>query len=172
MKLLTTIFRHTDLNLQGKTFSREAVRGIIFREDKLLMIYSPVNRDYKFPGGGVDEGESHHETLRREILEESGATMTEITGEFGKIIEYANEAVEEGYETFMQTSYYYLCEIGGRMGTLSLDDYEEDLGFQPLWVDVNTALDTNRNVLEESTPAPRWTRREVLVLEMLKRKKR
>jgi len=172
MKLLTTIYRQKNINLQGKTFRREAVRGIIFREDKLLMIYSPVNGDYKFPGGGVDIGEAHHETLGREILEESGATITEITGEFGKIIEYAHETAEEGYETFKQTSYYYICKIEGRTGTLSLDDYEEDLGFQPLWVDVNTALETNRNVLVESIPAPRWTRREGFVLEMLKRKKR
>ena len=120
----------------------------------------------------MDIGEAHHETLGREILEESGATITEITGEFGKIIEYAHETAEEGYETFKQTSYYYICKIEGRTGTLSLDDYEEDLGFQPLWVDVNTALETNRNVLVESIPAPRWTRREVFVLEMLKRKKR
>ena len=113
MKLLTTIFRQENINLQGKTFLREAVRGIIFREGKLLMIYSPVNGDYKFPGGGVDAGESHHEALRREISEECGATMTKVTGELGKVLEYAINSKED-YETYKQTSYYYFCEINSR----------------------------------------------------------
>ena len=62
------------------------------------MIYSPVNGDYKFPGGGIEPNEPHIETLRREIREESGATLTQITGEFGKTIEYAN-AFDPGFET-------------------------------------------------------------------------
>lgn len=168
MKLLTTIFRQENINLQGKTFFREAVRGIIFCEGKLLMIYSPVNGDYKFPGGGVDVGESHHEALRREISEECGTTMAQVTGELGKVLEYAID-IKEDYETFKMNSYYYFCEINGDLGMQKLDDYEEELGFCPLWVDVPTALETNKKVLAESNPAPWWIRREVFVLEMLGR---
>ena len=108
MKLLKTIYRYKKINIKGKTFLREAVRGIIFREGKLLMIYSPVNGDYKFPGGGVDADESYHEALHREINEEAGATVIAITGEFGKMLEYSN-AIEEDYETFKMYSYYYFC---------------------------------------------------------------
>ena len=56
MKLLATIFRDKNVNPQGKTIHREAVRGIIFCDGKLLMVYSSVNGDYIFPGGGVDVG--------------------------------------------------------------------------------------------------------------------
>lgn len=49
---------------------REAVRGIIKHENKLLMVYSSKDGDYKFPGGGVDVGETHEEALVREIREE------------------------------------------------------------------------------------------------------
>ncbi len=166
MKLLKTIYRNENVNIEGKTFYREAVRGVIFREGKILMIYSPVNGDYKFPGGGVDVGESHHEALRREISEECGATLRQVTGELGKVVSYAH-ALEEDLDIFKMTSYYYFCEINGNLGALNLEDYEEELGFRPEWVGVEIALATNKRVLEESNPAPRWTRREIFVLEIL-----
>ena len=156
MKLLKTIYREDNVNLQGKTFLREAVRGIIFSEGKLLMVYSSVNGDYKFPGGGVEAGESHQETLRRELREECGAELAQVIEAFGKTIEYAT-SVTEGFDTYKQTSYYYLCEINGKLGIPDLEDYEEELGFQPEWVDVKTALETNKRVLAESNPAPWWT---------------
>ncbi len=179
MKLLTTIYRHKNVNIEGKTFFREAVRGIIFRNTpprtaagalskELLMIYSPVNGDYKFPGGGIEPSEPHLEALRREIREESGATLTQVTGELGKVLEYAN-AIKPDFDTFKMFSYYYFCEINGEMGTLDLDDYEEELGFRPVWVSIESALETNRKMLSESNPAQRWTRREVYVLEMLQK---
>ena len=185
MKLLTTIYRHENVDIEGKTFFREAVRGIIFRdaittitpgpspingrgasERELLMIYSPINGDYKFPGGGIEAGEPHEEALRREIHEESGATLTQVTGGVGKTIEYAN-AFDDDFDTYKQVSYYYFCEINGEIGNLDLDDYEEELGFRPVWVDIETALETNKRVLAESNPAPRWTEREIFVLKML-----
>ena len=69
MELLGTIYRDKKANPEGKTILREAVRGVIFCEGKLLMVYSTVNGDYKFPGGGVDAGETHLDALRREISE-------------------------------------------------------------------------------------------------------
>ncbi|MCP4141715.1 MAG: NUDIX domain-containing protein [Chloroflexi bacterium] len=163
MKLLATIYRQKDANPEGKTFLREAVRGVIFREGKLLMVYSTVNGDYKFPGGGIDAGETHLEALRRELNEECGATLKEVIGELGKTIEYAH-AIEDKFDTYRQNSYYYFCEINGNLGNLNLEDYEEDLGFRPEWIDVETALEANKNILDKSTPAPRWTKREVFVL--------
>ena len=73
MKLLSTIYRNKGANPEGKTFQREAVRGVIFRDGELLMIYSTVNGDYKFPGGGIEADELHAEALQREIQEECGA---------------------------------------------------------------------------------------------------
>jgi len=163
MKLLSTIYRDKNVNSEGKTFLREAVRGIILREKKLLMIYSTVNGDYKFPGGGIDLGESHHEALRREISEECGAEMRLVTGKFGQIIEYAH-AIEDSFDTYKQNSYYYFCEINGDFGALNLEDYEEELGFLPKWVSVETALRRNKEVLANPNPAPRWTKREIFVL--------
>ncbi len=166
MQLLTTIYRHENVNLEGKTFLREAIRGVIFHAGKLLMIYSPVNGDYKFPGGGVDVGETHREALQRELLEEAGATLKSVTGELGKVIEYAN-ALEPDFETFKMTSYYYFCEISKEMGAQNLDAYEADLGFQPVWVSIAEALETNQALFAQRNPVPHWTKRENFVLTML-----
>lgn len=166
MKLLHTINRQKGIDYEGKTFLREAVRGIALRDEKLLMIYSSINGDYKFLGGGIEAGESHLEALQREISEESGATLSRVTGELGKIIEYG-KSFNESFDTYKQISYYYFCEVEGEIGSLDLDEYEEALGFQPVWVDIETALETNKNILAEAGPSPRWTRREVFVLELL-----
>ena len=92
--------------------------------------------------------------------------LTQVTGELGKIIEYAL-AIEDDFETFKMTSYYYFCEINGELGALNLDNYESELGFRPIWVTVAAALETNKKVLAESNPAPWWMKREVFVLEDL-----
>lgn len=167
MKLLKTFYHDKNINLESKTFYREAVRGIIFRDGKLLMVYSTVNGDYKFPGGGVDVGESHTETLCREIREECGAEVTQVTGELGKIEEYAVDTIKENYETFKMTSYYYFCEISRELGTQKLDDYEEELGYKPEWVDRDMAIEKNKRKLANPSSFSRWMKRETFVLEML-----
>ena len=167
MKLLKTIYHDKNINLEGKTFHREAVRGIIFRDEKLLMVYSPVYGDYKFPGGGMNTRESHLEALRREINEECGAEMTQVTGELGKMEEYAVDVLKEDYETFKMTSYYYFCEIDGELGAQKLDAYEEEVGYQPVWVDIDTAIEKNKRRLAKLSSFSHWTRRETFILEML-----
>lgn len=170
MKLLREIFHQDNLNTEGKTIHREAVRGIIIKEGQLLMIYSPKNGDYKFPGGGVDQGERYEDTLIREIQEECGAMVSRIEREFGSVIEY-NKALDDGYDVFKMTSRYYICHIDrdGGFGEQRLDDYEEALGFRPVWIDVNAAIQTNRAVLNSPhRKAPRWTARDTFVLEQVK----
>jgi len=108
-------------------------------------------------------GESHHEALRREIREECGAEMTLVTGEFGQTTEYAH-AIEDNFDTYKQNSYYYLCEIANEFGGQALEDYEEKLGFRPVWVGAKISLQANKKILTNSNSAPRWTKREIFVL--------
>ena len=154
MKLLTEIFRDPGLNTHGKTDHRAAVRAVTLREGKLLMVYSPVNGDYKFPGGGVDESENHEVALKREIAEECGMNMMRILDSIGCIVEYAIP-MKAGFDVFKMTSSYYLCEVDAAIGTQHLDAYEEDLGFQPAWVDINAAIQTNKAILQSNAKAAR-----------------
>ena len=166
MELLGEIIHDEKLDLSGQTLTRRAVRGIVLRDRELLMIYSPVNGDYKFPGGGVNEGESDDEALVREVREECGPEVDEIGEPYGKMLSY-REAREENFDIFEMTSRYYRCSIHDRaFGEQQLDGYEKELEFQPVWVDIRDAIREKEPVLESSEP-PRWTKRETFVLNHL-----
>ena len=60
---------------KGSVYKRSAARGIAFRDGKLLVIHTDKG-DYKFPGGGVEPGESLEQALGREMLEETGLTTS------------------------------------------------------------------------------------------------
>jgi ADP-ribose pyrophosphatase len=169
MKLLKEIYRKKDLDLDGRVFYREAVRGIVIKDDRILMIYSERDGDYKFPGGGVNEGETFEETLLREVKEESGASVTGIIGEFGKVIEY-DKPQEPGFDLFKMTSYYFLCEVGNEFEGQALDPYEAEAGFIPVWIGIADAIEKNNELMQKSTneEIPRWTPRETYILELVK----
>ena len=169
MKLLAEIFYREGLDISGKTVTRNAVRAIIFDQDKLLMIFSEKNGDYKFPGGGVKQGEDHNTALIREIKEESGAESVIIEKAFGKVIEY-DKPLEKEVDLFKMTSRYFLCSIGSVFGKQQLDPYEQDLGFRACWVPIEEALHTNRALMRKKiSEMPRWVKREIIVLEKLKK---
>lgn len=133
------------------------------------MVYSPVNGDYKFPGGGVEKNENPELALKREVLEECGMNLAHILGDIGSIVEYAIP-MKNGFKVFKMTSSYYLCEVDSVIGTQNLDAYEEDLGFQPIWVDVDTAIQTNKGILKSKMKKPpQWTAREVFMLEYIRK---
>ena len=165
MPWIREIFHQPDLNLNGTFFYREAVRAIVFRKDHLLMVHSRVDGDYKFPGGGLNPGETHVQALKREMAEEAGARLLEVRGEAGRVTEY-DRRVDGRYDLFKMLSVYYICRIDTRLGSTHLDPYEDELGFVPVWISVQDALMANRSVLQAGQP-PRWTQREILVLEIL-----
>lgn len=169
MRLLKTIHRSEGLNLRGRAITRQAVRGIIRRGNALLMIYSTVNGDYKFPGGGVEARETLEVALMREVREESGMQISTIESAFGKVIEY-DRPVETDFDLFKMTSHYFICQVNNGHTPLTLDDYEAELGFTPIWIDIDTALATNRKILKNSgkTTHP-WTQREAFVLAKIKK---
>lgn len=127
------------------------------------MVHSANVGDYKFPGGGVEKGESHEQALARELREECGASLLGVDGELGAVVEY-NHAKEAEYDVFKMTSHYYFCRVGEDFGAQNLDDYERDLGFKPVWVEIDFAVSINRTLLNLTVP-PEWLRREIFVLE-------
>ncbi len=57
---------------------RQAVMAIITREDGAFLIgSSPRDEGYKFPQGGIDEGETPRDCLIRELYEELGVKINE-----------------------------------------------------------------------------------------------
>ena len=64
-----------DYDPDGTKFFRPSVRGIIVRGGKLALVHSLKYDYYKFPGGGIDDGETHTATLVREVREETGLNV-------------------------------------------------------------------------------------------------
>ena len=165
MPILTTLHRADGVNIHGRTVQRTAVRAVIQRGRDLLMVYSTNVGDYKFPGGGVDAGESRAQALRREVSEECGAKLIHIGEEIGAVIEY-NFSIEPEFDAFKMTSHYYHCDVEDGFGAQNLIGYERDLGFQPVWISIGNALEKNKTLFH-SERAPEWLRREIFVLEYL-----
>lgn len=143
--------------------TRPSVRGLVIREGRILMIHSAMYDYYKFPGGGMEPGESRSAALCREVREESGFTVDPASvREYGLVL---RRSKGKGEWIFHQENFYYLCTLSGTVGQ-QLDDYEAEEGFTPEWVKPEYAIETNRfhdhkgkwGVVQE---------RECLVLEKL-----
>ncbi len=167
MRILAEIDRSPNVPHAGKIVRREAARAIILRGSQLLLIHSRVDGDYKFPGGGIQEDEDHTTALMREVAEESGGRITSTPEAFGKVLEY-DFPIESCYTTFCMTSYYYRCEVDPVLGAQQLDDYEAQLGFYPCWVEIDAALQNNRELLLSGRVLERGVRRDTRVLELIK----
>lgn len=157
MKEYTLTAPHLPEN--GSVYHRVAARGIIQREGRLLLIHTDAG-DYKFPGGGVEPGETLESALRREILEETGYETV------GDVIPYAVAHERRKGQTadiLEMDSHYFFCTVGGEAGALNLDDYEAEEHFRPVWVSLEEAIAANRAV-PGCTP---WLDREIMVMEVL-----
>lgn len=145
----------------GSVFRRTAARGVILKENRLLMVCTDAG-DYKFPGGGVDAGESIEQALAREILEETGYQME---GEPRFWLTAHERRKGRTADILEMDSLYYFCAVGEEQAPLCLDDYEAEEHFHPVWVTVQEALDADRALLDQM-PNP-WIAREVMALEAL-----
>lgn len=162
-----TIHHSRNLNINGKGFHRKAVRGVVTMDSRILLVHSKINGDYKFPGGGIEESESHEAALCREVSEECGLELESVDRCIGTIIEYDRPKKAE-LDYFRMDSFYYCCSvISPEFGPLHLDRYEEELGFEPVWISVDEAILNNRRLLDSGIGHPRWTVRDTFFLEFL-----
>jgi 8-oxo-dGTP diphosphatase len=167
MKLLKEIYRNDNLNLGGRTLVRESARAIILRGHELLLVYASLEGGYKFPGGGVEPGETHDETLAREIQEECGARLSQILREYGMVIEY-KLPFEPEFDVFKMISRYYVCQVTECLVEPRLDDYERQLGYCPQWVPVQDAIHANHRLSSlAGGDVPGWIVRETYILNLI-----
>jgi 8-oxo-dGTP pyrophosphatase MutT (NUDIX family) len=146
-------------------FVRSAVRAIIFKNGKLALVQSKKIGEYKFPGGGVEAGETYLAALIREVKEETGLTVIPSSvHEYGMTREIRADAIGGGI--FEQNSYYYLCETEETVSGINLDAYEEEYGYNLKFVTVDEAISINACLLDH-VDAP-WVNRELSVLRHIK----
>lgn len=127
---------------------RTTVRGIIIRNDQVLMVYSPQFDDYTFAGGGKKEDEALEDTLVRELKEELGADYVYDINPYGKLVEY-RYGLNQNKQVYEQTSYYFICRVGS-LGRQDLAEREIGHGVVPTWVNISEAINHNEKVMSDA----------------------
>lgn len=148
------------------SFRRDSARSIIIRNGKVAMIHSKKYDYYKFPGGGIENGENPFDAMIRETQEEAGLTVIpETVKEYG-YVHRIQRSDKDPSECFIQNNYYYLCDAKDGLVSQNLDEYEKKESYQLEYVEPSLAIQKNRSV--KDSPYNRMMfEREARVLEML-----
>lgn len=110
---------------------REACRGIVIRNDEILLTYE-VNTDQWFiPGGGVEKDECIQECCVRELVEETGCIVE---------IDKPYLTINEHYDEWLFVSHYYICNYVGETER-TLTEREIEVGLEPRWVSLKEAIE-------------------------------
>lgn len=164
MKQLGDLIVSTTLANQTVEVYRQAARGIIYKDGKVLMIHCSYFDDYTFPGGGVEGSEDVEVALKRECEEEAGVLIGNIKPYY-KTIE-KRELDQERY--MIHESYFYLCDYIDSCPQ-HLESYEIELGYTPIWISVKDAIKANllRMSMLKDTDYKGVLERELRILYML-----
>lgn len=103
--------------------SRTACRGIVLKENKILMSYETVTDQWMIPGGGIEDGEGEQDCCVREIAEETGIRV--------EPSECALQ-IDEYYGNVKWVNKYFLCKVVGKTER-NLTDREKEVGMEPRW---------------------------------------
>lgn len=91
---------------------RISVYAIVIKENSVLIVKNKTEKLYDVPGGGVEEGESLEEALKREALEEGGATIN--AGELITVVQdyFYHRAKGKFYQTLQL---FYRAQLEGEL---------------------------------------------------------
>lgn len=169
-----------DYKATDRHFRRPSARGVIVMADKrLAMVYSAREKYFKFPGGGIREGEDGRAALIREVQEEVGlAVIPESVREYGSVLRLQKSDMEPD-TVFEQENLYYFCSVEAEAGEQNLDAYEAEAGFELRIVPIDEAIAVNKAFCEAHRSedkdqarsysfAMTMIERECRVLEMLR----
>lgn len=181
--LFTTDYKNYEAD--WPTSSRPSARAIIVVKsenpdatqlspnDKIALAYAKNLGYYKFPGGGIHEGEEKTAALIREVSEETGLEVIPESIEEAGLVHRIMQSEMFPKTIFIQDSFHYFCCVKtGADGqplikNQKLDDYEKDDGFELRFVTVDEAIQTNLHFNSDNSAKLDMIARETLVMEKL-----
>lgn len=127
----------------GEYSERSAARAVVRNhEGGIYLLYVHTKGYHKLPGGGIDDGESIEEAVKREAIEEIGCRI-ELDRELGEIVEYRD------FEDLKQISYCYTANQIGEKVEQSLEQSEIDEGHDLVIArDIKDAI----SIMEDDSP--------------------
>ena len=156
-----------DYDPNGIAFIRHSARCINIKNGLVAMVHSIKYDYYKFPCGGIEEGESEENAMIRETQEEAGlVVIPESVKEYG-YVHRIQKSDHDDADYFVQDNYYFLCDVEEVIHSQDLDDYEADEKFTLEYVEPDKAIFVNRNV-RHGPKDQNLLEREARVLELLK----
>ena len=121
-----------DLNLSIHLY------GIAIKDNKILI--SPQYDGFDFPGGTSKKGETHIETLIREVKEETGYLVepVEILNMYTSFFHHNKK--NKDYQSYL--IYYFVNVIDGKISNEGFDEDEKEYAKQAKWVDIDYLKNT------------------------------
>ena len=149
--------------------TRPSVRAIIVRDGKLALVHNGKVDYYMFPGGGIEAGESHEETLIREVKEEAGlVVIPESIREYGSALRLSKSSFLEN-TVFEQENFYYRCEAQEEIAATEFDVHEIEEQYSLVFLTPEEAVRRNRTNDHGEENGGVWIERETRVMELLMR---
>lgn len=134
----TEILRDLFAGETGYATPKVDVRGVIFRDDKILLVRERLDGAWSLPGGWADIGLSAKENVVKEIREETG-----YEAEAGKLLAVLDKKFHDHpVSPFHVYKMFFRCEVIGGEATAGLETSE--IGFfgenelPPLSIERNT----------------------------------
>ncbi len=144
-----------------KVYEKYSIRGIVMIDGKLAMQRSSKG-EYKVPGGGLEAGETHEETLRRELDEEVGLVLVEGSlKELGEITEIRRDIFEPDTK-YICHSVFYACEVTEERRPIHPSASELKKGYHLEWATPEEICKVNDEIATES-----WIKRDTALIRMI-----
>lgn len=167
---LISIIDEENYDKSWRTIERSSVRAVIMRGNKVALVKYGEGY-YKFPGGGTEDGESHTDTLVREVLEETGLTIIPDTiREIGEVREIRKSYKDED-AIYFASSYYYRASVEENAVAPSYTDEEFAEGCSFEWVDLEKAYATDLEFSRKSYKYKFVFREACVMRELIEKKK-
>ncbi len=129
-----TLYGQTKIIDCERLILRPAAYALILYDNKILLLKMRATGKYHLPGGGIELGERMAETLKREVLEETGVEI-----EVGRLVHF--EEVFFYYDpsdrAYHGLHFFFICQAKA-VNTLPDEQVNDDSAEKPHWVAIAT----------------------------------